>query len=71
MSRLTLEQKWDVVFPLACAVAAAVERFDAVNTAHGDERALATVLHMARQLRRGVDHVCPDELTAEVQPCRE
>lgn len=56
---MTLEQKWDLIWPLACAVAASVERVDAVKP---EDRPLAefNLAHMCRQLKKVVDHISPD-----------
>lgn len=55
---MTLEQKWDLLWPLACAVTHAVER---VDTAKPGEIGIseATLAHMARQLKKAVDKISP------------
>ena len=53
---MTLEQKWDLLWPLACSVAHAVERFDR----SAEVRDANTLTHMARQLKKAVDHISPD-----------
>jgi hypothetical protein len=58
---MTLEQKWDLLWPLACAVTHAVERYDnpsnniAETWRNGD-----TLAHMARQLKKAVDRISPE-----------
>jgi hypothetical protein len=51
-----LEKNWDMVWPLACAVAHAVERFDRST----EVRDATTLMHMARQLKKAVDKICPE-----------
>jgi hypothetical protein len=57
---MTLEQKWDLLWPLACAVSHAIERFDRST----EVRDATTMMHMARQLKKAVDHICPDPPSA-------
>jgi hypothetical protein len=57
---VTLEQKWDLLWPLACAVSHAIERFDRST----EVRDATTMMHMARQLKKAVDHICPDPPSA-------
>lgn len=64
---MTLEQKWDLVWPLACAVSSAIERFDR-NT---EVRDGATLMHMARELKKAVDYVSPDPGAHKVEQMQE
>ncbi len=54
-----LERNWDLVWPLACSVAHAVEKVDASKPG---ELALneETLAHMARELKKAVDKICPE-----------
>ena len=52
---LTLEQKWDRIWPLACAAAAVVEAFDR----NQDPRDGARMLHVCREIKRSVDEIVP------------
>ena len=56
----SLEQKWDVLWPLACAVSSAVESLDSASPVDVDRRE-ANLAHMARQLKKAVDRICPDD----------
>lgn len=57
---MTPEQKWDVLWPLACAVSSAVESLDAASPDDFHRRE-ANLAHMARQLKKAVDAICPDD----------
>lgn len=54
---MTPEQKLDLLWPLACAVTHAVERYD--NSADVAEtwRNGNTLAHMARELKKAVDYI--------------
>jgi hypothetical protein len=62
---VTLENKWDLIWPLACAVSAAIERFDRST----EVRDATTLMHMARQLKKAVDHVSPDPCIGGDKSC--
>lgn len=58
---MTLEQKWDLLWPLSCAVSHAIEKV-AQGATHDalqwrSDSDIATLLHMARQLKKAVDHI--------------
>jgi hypothetical protein len=57
MSTTSLEKKWDNIWPLACAVAAALERFER----SAEPRDGATLTHMCRELKKAVDAICPTD----------
>lgn len=54
---MTLEQKWDLLWPLSCAVTHAIERYDNGNphTSRAPDR--ETLLHMCRELKKAVDYI--------------
>jgi hypothetical protein len=56
---VTLEQKHDLLWPLACSVAAAIERYDETEMM-GDTPTINTLLHMCRELKKAVDYISPD-----------
>jgi hypothetical protein len=60
---MTQEQKWDLIWPLACAVTHAVERYDNPGELAEMQRNGETLAHMCRQLKKAVDHICPDDST--------
>lgn len=62
---MTLEQKHDLLFPLACAVSAAIENFDDTDVRSPMyEHRFKTLCHMARELRKAVDYISPDPVSS-------
>jgi hypothetical protein len=56
---MTLEQKWDLLWPLACAVSAAIERYDG-ETPPTLAKEQETLAWACRQLKKAVDHISPE-----------
>jgi len=54
---LTLEQKWDQLWPAACAVIASIE---ALGNAGSENAAEQRLLENCRRLKRVCDHISPD-----------
>lgn len=58
---MTLEQKHDLLWPLSCAVAAAIERYDNPSQDFSEfKRSGETLAHMCRELKKAVDYISPD-----------
>jgi hypothetical protein len=54
---ISLEHKWDMVWPLACSIAHGVETFDRST----EVRDATRLMHLCREMKKLVDYLCPDE----------
>lgn len=57
---MTLEAKWDLLFPLTSRVAAIVESMDGVATSYHKAQERDRLMDACRELKRAVDAICPD-----------